>query len=75
MSSLIKQTAEKTAFIAYFLGAVVPLAALALIAGGIAPRLLDRVTISWTTFVLAARGAEIDWDTVHSTFDSPVPVS
>ena len=54
MPSLFKQTLESVAFLTYFLGAIVPLTALAILSGSAAPRLLKDVTVSWTGFLLAA---------------------
>ena len=53
LKSLFTQRFDRVAFVAYLLGAVVPLAALAVIAGSAAPTLIRGLSISWTGFVLS----------------------
>lgn len=53
MRSLFRQGLPRVAFVTYFLGAVVPLAALSFLAGGLGARLLRRVEISWPACVVA----------------------
>lgn len=56
MTSLFRQPCERVAFLTYFLGAVVPLAALGVLSGAVAPRLLAGVAVSWPAFVIAVAG-------------------
>jgi len=53
LSSLFSQRLDRVAFLAFFLGSVVPMIALAVLARTAAPTLGDNVSISWTSIVLS----------------------
>lgn len=53
LSSLFTQRLDRVAFLAYFLGSVVPLVALTALAGQAGPTLWKDVSVSWTAVVLS----------------------
>jgi GAF domain-containing protein len=53
LSSLFSQRLDRVAFLAYFLGSVVPLVALTALAGQAGPTLVESASVSWTAIVLS----------------------